>query len=113
MDMVGSSSVIEDAEAISLFGLEKPPDPGSAITRELQKKFLLVTPMGDMPDISWQKITMRSRHLPPPFSFHGQNGDSKLLSWANFEVFPFKIRRFARSDPSITHSITARPVDAT
>jgi hypothetical protein len=40
MDMVGSSSVIEDAETMSLPGLEKPSDPGSAIMRELQEKFL-------------------------------------------------------------------------
>jgi hypothetical protein len=69
MDMAGSSSVIEDTEAISLLGLEKPPDPGSAVIRKFKEKILLVTSMCDMPDMPRQKITMRSRHLPLLFHF--------------------------------------------
>jgi hypothetical protein len=64
MDMAGSSGVIEDTEAISLLGLEKPPDPGSAVIRKFKEKILLVASMRDMPDMTRQKITMCSRHLP-------------------------------------------------
>ena len=62
MDMIGCNRIIEHAQAVALPGLEKPPKPPVAVYGKLEKKFLLVTSMGDVPDVTGQLMSIFSRH---------------------------------------------------
>lgn len=62
MDVVGSYNIVQDTEAITRPGFEQPVPPATTVFPELQQEFLLVTAVRDVPDISRQKIAIRSRH---------------------------------------------------
>lgn len=66
MDVIAGSNVIQDAEAVSFLGFEKPTDLAPAVGGKLEQEILLMTAMGDMPDMAWQKVTTCSRHFPLP-----------------------------------------------
>lgn len=69
--MIGGSHVIQNTETVSLFGLEKPSDPCSTVISEFKEKFLLVTSMRDMPDMTRQEISIGFRQISPPFFISG------------------------------------------
>jgi hypothetical protein len=62
MDMIGCGHIIEHAKAVALSGLEKPPKPPVAVSGKLEKKLLLVTPMGYVPDVTGYVVPICSRH---------------------------------------------------
>jgi hypothetical protein len=66
VDVVAGSDVIQNTEAVSLLGLEKPSNPGSSVKCKFKQKILLMTSMSDVPDMAWQKITICPRHFPLP-----------------------------------------------
>ena len=62
MNVVGSGRVVQDPEPIAFFSLKKPGQPPPPVFREPQQELLLVAAMGDVPDISRNVISIRSRH---------------------------------------------------
>ena len=60
--MVGCNHVIQDRQAVALFGYIEPLKPSSAVLGIFQEKFPFMTPMGDMPDVSRNIVSFRSRH---------------------------------------------------
>jgi hypothetical protein len=60
--MIGCDRIIEHAQAVALPGLEKPPKPPAAVSDKLEKKLLLVTSMGDVPDVTGHVMSICSRH---------------------------------------------------
>jgi hypothetical protein len=63
MDVVGSSHVIEDDNTITFPGLKKPVEPALPILGKLQKKFLLVTTMCEVPHMTRYVVTVCSWHV--------------------------------------------------
>ena len=49
LDMVRTHHVVNHTQSITLHGLEKPPEITAPVPSEFQKKFLFVTPMGNLP----------------------------------------------------------------
>jgi len=60
--MIGRHGVIEDSQAESLLSFIQPGDPFSSVTDKLQKKLLLVTTVGNVPQIPGNEISIGSRH---------------------------------------------------
>ena len=61
--MVGCYHVIENAETISLAGLEKPSDPSTAIPGEFEQEIPLVASMSDVPNTTGDMISVRPGHM--------------------------------------------------
>ena len=60
--MVGGDHIVQDCQTIAPSRLIEPLKPSSAVLGKLQEKFPLMTPMGDMPDVSRNIVSFRSRH---------------------------------------------------
>jgi hypothetical protein len=84
MNVVGSSYVIEDDKPITLLSLKEPVEPALPILGKLQKRFLLVTTMGDVlvrphPPIrtGQRNVSLILRHLLLEFS----EADHRSFFW--------------------------------
>ena len=62
IDVIGCDGKVENSQAVTLPGFEKPVHPGSSGFGKFKKKFSLVAPMGNVPCISRQRVTFRSGH---------------------------------------------------
>jgi hypothetical protein len=64
MNMVGCDYVVEYLEPIGFFCPEKPSQPSQFIFLELEEKFFLMAPMGNMPDVfsAGKKMSFGSGH---------------------------------------------------
>jgi hypothetical protein len=67
MDMVGSYRITEHAETEAFFCFKYPLQIAAAISGEFQEKFLLMTPMRNVPDMPWNIMSVRPRHSIGPF----------------------------------------------
>ena len=63
MDVIGGDGKIQDGKVIPLSGLEKPLHPPGAISGKLEKKFLLMAAMGQVPDITGNEMSVCTGHL--------------------------------------------------
>jgi hypothetical protein len=63
--MAGVGEVIQGREFASLSGLQKRSDPRPCGMSEPEKSFLFVAAMGNVRKVTWQEISIRSRHGVP------------------------------------------------
>jgi hypothetical protein len=63
MYMIGSSGIVENDGPKPLPGLKKPIQPYLPVFSKLQQKFLFVTTVGDMPNMTWNVIPAGSWHF--------------------------------------------------
>jgi hypothetical protein len=72
MNMIGGDRIIQDAEAIALPRLKQPLEVTAAVAGKFQEEFLLMTPMGDMPNTTgyvmpvcpWHSVLTLKRLFP-------------------------------------------------
>jgi hypothetical protein len=64
--MVGRNGVVENIQPKTLFRLEQPMKPALTIPRKLEKELLIMSTMGDVPDLSRNMMTIGSRHQLSP-----------------------------------------------
>ena len=62
MDVVRGDHEIQDNQAVSLFGLERPVEPEELVSAELEEEFFVVATMGDVPDVAGEEAPVRARH---------------------------------------------------
>jgi len=67
VDVVGGNRVIKDAKTVAFPCLKDPLKVPPAVSGKLQKKFLLMTPVSNMPDITRYVMPTCPRHLIGPF----------------------------------------------
>ena len=60
--MIGRHGVIEDSQAKSFLSFIQPVDPFPSVTNKLQKKLLLVTTVGNVPQVPGNEISVGSWH---------------------------------------------------
>jgi len=60
--VIGVHCEIEHAQAVTLLRLKKPLEPPTPVSGKLEKELLLVTPMGNMPDVAGYVMSVCSRH---------------------------------------------------
>jgi hypothetical protein len=80
MNVIGGHRVIEYAKAIALPGFKQPLEITATVSGKFQKKFFLVTPMSNMPDIALDVMPTCPWHLvfnPLKRHFHGQKHRAK------------------------------------
>ena len=66
VDMIGRDGIVENIQPVALLRLEQPMSPSFAVPRKLEQKLLLMTPVCDVPNLSWDVMTISSRHLLCP-----------------------------------------------
>ena len=64
--MVGSNRVVENVEPIALLRLEQPLQPALTVSRELEKKRLLMATVRNVPDLPWDVMTVGACHVVFP-----------------------------------------------
>ncbi len=62
MDVVGSDNVVEYPQAEAFLGFEEPGMPTTSVLGEFQEEFFLVAAVGDVPHLSGNMMSVRSRH---------------------------------------------------
>ena len=62
MNMVGRDGIVEDAQSEALLRLEKPLDVTAPVARKFEEECLSVTAVSYVPDVSWQKVAVGTRH---------------------------------------------------
>ena len=62
VDMIGCDRVIENVQPVALPGLEQPLKPALSVQSELEKELLLMAPMGNVPDLARNVMTVCSWH---------------------------------------------------
>jgi len=62
MDVVGSNHVIQDRQTISFSCLIEQMEPSVPVFREFKQEFPLVTPVGNVPDVSGEIMSLGSSH---------------------------------------------------
>ena len=68
MDVIGSDAVVKNILAITLLRLEQPVNPPLTISHKLEKKLFLMAPVRNVPDSSWNVMTIGSGHLCAPYN---------------------------------------------
>ena len=68
VDVVGGDHEVQDDQAVAHLRLERPMEPQELVLAELEKEFLLVTAMSDMPDVSGEEAPIRARHVEWPYT---------------------------------------------
>ena len=63
MDMIAGYRIAEHAKTVALFGFKYPPEVAAAVSSELQKVFLFMTPMHNVPDIPGYVMPVRPCHF--------------------------------------------------
>jgi len=63
MDMVRGDHEIQHLQTISLFRFEQPMLPPLPVSTKSEQKFLFMAAMGNMPDLPWNIISIRSWHF--------------------------------------------------
>ena len=61
--MIRGDYIIQYTEAIALFSLKKPLPPTVTVLGELEKKFTLMATMRNMPNMTRDKMSIRSRYF--------------------------------------------------
>ena len=61
--MVGGNHVVQDRQSIPLLGLIQPLHIAMAILREFEKEFSFMASVGDMPNVTRNKMSFCSRHM--------------------------------------------------
>jgi hypothetical protein len=62
MDVVGGHYIVENSQPKTLLGFKKSEKPPYSVPGEFQKKFLFVAPMGNVPHLSRNMMSVCSRH---------------------------------------------------
>ena len=62
VNVIRGGGVIENVQAITLLGFEQPIQPTFPVSGKFEKKFFLVAPMCDVPDLSRNMMPIRSCH---------------------------------------------------
>jgi hypothetical protein len=62
MYVVAGNHVVQDDESVTLLRLKQPMDPVESILTEFQQKLFFMTPMCDVPHITGNVMSTRSRH---------------------------------------------------
>lgn len=60
--MVGRDDEIQNGQPVTLFGFIQQLNPAIAVFGELKKKLPLVTPVGQMPDMTGNKMSVCACH---------------------------------------------------
>jgi hypothetical protein len=60
--MIESGGIVENDSPKPLPGLEKPVEPNLPVLDEFQREFLLVTTVGNVPNMTWNVIPATSWH---------------------------------------------------
>jgi hypothetical protein len=63
MHMIRCHHVVQHTQPITLPSLEQPFDPTAPVPGKLQQKLLLVAPMGNVPDLVGNVISIGPRQL--------------------------------------------------
>jgi hypothetical protein len=95
VDVIRRHDVVQHAEAKAFPCPEQPVPPPLPVAAKLKQKLALVTAVGDMPDLTWQQETIRTRHpfpLPLKHEFRCKNGLSKRLFGHYLAMFSFLVR---------------------
>ena len=66
MDVIRRYGVVENIQPVALLRLKQPLKPTLSIPYEFEKKLFLVATMRNVPDLSRNMMTVRSRHFALP-----------------------------------------------
>ena len=122
--MVGCDSIIQDRQAETLLRFIQPRYPFFSIPHELQEELPLVTPMGNVPGVSGNEISIGPRHGNQDdelalviarhiigflnVSFRGQNSGPKPLKWHDIRPNSIYEQDLIWSDPVILSNFKER-----
>jgi len=103
VDVVGSNHKIKHLQAKTLFCLKEPVIPTAPIPGKFQKKFLLVTAMGNMPYLPMNVISVCSRHSLKT-QLCRQNCGSKRKNRPFITYYHNNVSMLSWSDPHARHA---------
>jgi hypothetical protein len=63
MDMVRGDRIVQNLQPVALFCLKQPMPPPLPISPEPEQKLLFMAAMSNMPDLSWNIISIRPWHF--------------------------------------------------
>ena len=88
MNVIRGNHVVEHAQTKTFLGFKKPVEVAPTIALKLEEKFSLMAAVCDMPDITWQKIAVGTRHRRSlEVCFLMQKGTSKPLNDTFYSMF--------------------------
>jgi hypothetical protein len=101
MNMVGCHHVVQHTQAKPLLGFEEPLEPSPPVSAKPEEVLLLMTPVGNVPDIARYVVSACPRHKSPFLEqgFQGQKHHSKGENCPTLERFPPEYNHFPWSDP--------------
>jgi hypothetical protein len=65
VDMIRCDDVVQYTQAVTTSRFVQPSPPDITITRRFQQEFTVMTPLRNVPDVTWQKVAIRSWHGVP------------------------------------------------
>ena len=60
--MIRGHDIVEYTQAVSFFRFKEPVTPAFSVLFKTEQEFLLMGPVGDVPDESRYVVSVRSRH---------------------------------------------------
>ncbi|MFZ5758150.1 MAG: hypothetical protein ACOY32_00795, partial [Thermodesulfobacteriota bacterium] len=80
---------IQNLKIVPFFRLKEPPNPNLPIPPKTKQKFFLVASVGNMSHISWNEVSIRSRHGDRLLQlyFSAQKAVSKAQKQDKFQLY--------------------------
>ena len=104
MNVIGRHHIVEDAQPEALACFVEPVQVAVSVPRELEGKDPLVAPMGEMPDMTRQEVTIGTRQCADllKLSFCHQKGGPKRPAERYFKDLSVSINGLWWSDPDLS-----------
>jgi hypothetical protein len=63
MNMIGGDGIVKYWQTIAFLRFKQPIEPSLPVTGKFEKKLPFVTPVGNVPDLTWNMMTIGSGHV--------------------------------------------------